>query len=148
MFVNTNNSNRPEDKDQKYNQVISQIKNDGVCPFCSDQLTKYHTNPINQEGLYWLATDNMYPYKGAKHHILFIHKEHVSSINDLTSQAWAELHTLINQEIDKRAIPGGTFFMRFGDTSYTGATVTHLHCHVVSRDLDSNPNEPILARIG
>ncbi len=146
MFVNTNNSKRPDS--QAYRQVINQIKDDGVCPFCPDQLKKYHKNPILEEGAYWVVTSNMYPYKGAKHHLLLIHKEHVSSIEDLSAKAWTELHTLINKEIKKLRIPGGTFFMRFGDTQYTGATVTHLHCHIVSRDLDINPDEPLLARIG
>ena len=32
----------------------------------------------------------------------------------------------------KFKIPGASFIMRFGDHNYTGATITHLHAHIVS----------------
>ena len=33
---------------------------------------------------------------------------------------------------DKFKIAGGGFFMRFGDHQYTGATIAHLHAHIIS----------------
>jgi len=73
-FVNIDNTKRPEGAG-KYGNVISQIQKDGVCPFCPEQLKNYHKNPIIEETESWLVTNNMYPYKNAKHHILFIHKK-------------------------------------------------------------------------
>lgn len=145
-FVNTDNTkNRP---DGVYGSVISQIQKDGVCPFCTEQLLKYHKNPILKETKYWVATANMYPYKGAKHHILLIHREHITNPSEMSAEAWAELQTIANDMTRESSIPGGTLFMRFGDTKYTGASVTHLHAHIVSSDPTNPDYTPLLARVG
>lgn len=97
----------------------------------------------------------MYPYHPVQHHLLFIHKIHVVDIRELSDTAWKELLALISQEADKRKIAGGTFAIRFGDTHFTGASVAHLHAHLVQ----SNPehedyakekkiNAGVLMRIG
>jgi len=143
-FVNLKNSKR----DRKYSRAIKSIVNDGVCPFCPDNIKKYHKNPIIEENNSWIATDNMYPYEGTKFHILLIHKKHISSIKEISSDAWSELHNLTNSVIKKRKIKGGTFFIRFGDTKFTGATVTHLHAHIVSANTKKKDCSPILTRIG
>ena len=145
-FVDTNNSGRGDDKE--YEMVIDKISKDGVCPFCEENLSKYHKNPILADGKFWILTDNMYPYKGAKHHILLIHKKHTDSIVNLSKDAWDELFELTGSEIKKREIGGGTFFLRFGGTSYTGASVSHLHANLVSPDIEDKSRGPIIARIG
>lgn len=80
----------------------------------------------------------MYPYKPSKHHRLIIHKGHISHIGELSAGAWAELLTILKEEAERLGITGGTVIMRFGDTKYTGASVTHLHAHLVQSD----PNDP------
>ena len=142
-FVNVSNS-RPG----TYEEVIRQIEKDKVCPFCPDQLKKYHKNPILAETPRWIVTTNMYPYKGAKTHALFIHKEHIVGLQELSADAWKEFHELIAQFISERKIPGGTALMRFGDTKYTGASVNHLHAHLISSDPDQKDYAPVLARVG
>jgi len=144
-FVNINNSFRGGD--DEYKRVVDKIEKDGVCPFCPGHLV-YHKNSILAEGDFWLVTDNSFPYKGAKHHILFIHKEHIENIKDLSNDAWSELFDMVKSETKKRGIEGGTFFIRFGNTSYTGATVSHLHANIVSPDADNPNREPIIARVG
>lgn len=146
QFVNTNNTQqRP---DEKYASVIANIKKDGVCPFCPDQLAKYHKNPIIDETKNWLVTNNMYPYKNTKHHILLIHKEHIESIKEINNEAWKELHEIFIRAIERSKILGGTMFIRFGDTKFTGASVSHLHAHLVSSDPDKPEYTPLLTRIG
>jgi ATP adenylyltransferase len=144
-FVNhANTAHRP---DGTYGNVINQIQKDGVCPFCPEQLLKYHKNPILKENEAWLVTENMYPYKGAKHHFLFIHKAHVSHMKELSPEALVELHELTNWIFNEYDVKGGTFMMRFGDSAYTGATVTHLHAHIIIADPIPG-REPVLARVG
>lgn len=147
LFVNQKNAKRGG-RNPAYANVINRIKGDGVCPFCPEHLLKYHKKPILAEGTHWLLTENMYPYKNAKHHLLAIHKKHVEHIKDLKPEAWAELVSSIQNEISKRKIKGGTFYMRFGNTDYTGATVTHLHANVITPDVDNPDRKPILARVG
>lgn len=146
QFVNPNNTqDRP---DGKYGSVIADIQKDGVCPFCPDQLKKYHKNPIIEETSHWLVTNNMYPYKNTKHHVLLIHKEHIQSIQELSAEAWQELQQILLNTNNRLKIPGGTMFMRFGDTRFTGASVAHLHAQLVSSDPDNPEYAPVLTRIG
>ncbi len=130
-YVNENNSQaRP---DGIYANVIREIAKEGVCPFCTDHLQKFHKKPL-AERAYWWVTDNMYPYKPSKHHRLLIHKTHISHMNELSPEAWTELLEIFKEETTGRNITGGTFIMRFGDTKFTGASVSHLHAHIVQSD--------------
>ena len=145
-FVNLENTaHRPTGT---YGDVIEQIKKDDVCPFCPESLAKYHKNPILKEGKFWLSTNNFYPYEGAKYHELLIHKAHITTFGEISKEAWDELNDLITSFTAEKKIPGGTFFMRFGDTRYTGASVSHLHANFVSPDGEDKDRKPITARIG
>ncbi len=146
-LVNPSNTYRPGG-DDTYKKVIEQIQNDKVCPFCPDQLEKYHKNPIIKKSEYWTLTTNMYPYKNAKFHFLLILKSHKNNTRELSKEEWAELHTHTNWLVDEYKLYGGTLMMRCGDTSHTGASVTHLHAHFVSPDFDNPEREPIMARLG
>jgi diadenosine tetraphosphate (Ap4A) HIT family hydrolase len=145
-FVNSDNTtHRPSGA---YGKVIDEIKKAGVCPFCPENLSKYHKNPVLKEGKYWVLTKNFYPYEGAKHHILIIHKKHIETFEEIIPEAWEEIRSLIGSFLKNEKIIGGTFVMRFGDTAHTGASVSHLHANLVSPDVEDKNRKPILARIG
>lgn len=144
-FVNLQNA-RPGG----YDKVIADIEQQKVCPFCPDQLANFHKNPIERRG-HWILTDNMYPYKPTKVHKLIIHAEHIKHIADISAEAWQELQEIMKEVHAKNPLPGGTFILRFGETRFTGASVTHLHANLAQ----SNPEDPsydpqrgLLTRIG
>ncbi len=110
---------------------MKKILKAGICPFCPTYLEKYHDNPIEKKGKFWVVTKNDYPYEGSRYHYLFISKKHVEHIEELESKAFAELVNLIKWLTKKHKIVGGGFFMRFGDYKHTGASVTHLHAHLI-----------------
>lgn len=112
--------------------VMEQIKKDNVCPFCEVHFLKYHTRPIIKKGKHWILTENFAPYDGARHHLLAVSRKHVQSFVELSAPARAEMFALFAAESKKRDIKGGTVFMRFGDTDYTGGSVQHLHAQLVS----------------
>ncbi len=146
-FVNPKNA-RPG---QHYENVIKEIAEHKVCPFCPEHIAKYHKNPILIEGKFWLVTDNMYPYQPTKNHVIFIHKTHIEKIDELGKEAWRELYEHLTKIIADRKIEGGSFLLRFGDTEYTGASVTHLHAHLVQsnpEDSEYNKKTGLTARIG
>ena len=146
-FVDHDNTKQRADSGA-YGKVIEKIRKDGVCPFCPEHFAVYHKNPTLMDGTHWLLTKNMYPYEGAKHHVLVLHKKHIESFAEVTPEAWTELRTLIAAFLKQENIPGGTFFMRFGETAYTGASVRHLHANLVSPDGENKDRKPIIARIG
>ena len=128
--------------------VMKRIMRDGVCPFCEENFLKYHTKPIIKKGKYWTLTENFEPYPGAKHHLLIVSRTHLTDFAKLTPAARAEMFALFAAECKKRAIAGGTVFMRFGDTDFTGGTVEHLHAQLVSGGQRDAGGAPIETRIG
>jgi len=81
---------------------------------------------------FWFFTENMEPYKGTKHHFILVYKtEHITTPHDLPAEAQLDFFSLINWAVKEYDFPGGAFFMRFGDTRYTGSSVSHLHAHLL-----------------
>lgn len=146
-FVNQQNA-RPGDH---YERVIKEIAEHKVCPFCKEHLSKYHKNPILIEGKYWLATNNMYPYKNTINHVIFINKEHIEHMEEISGDSWVELQEQVKKISDERNIVGGTFLIRFGNTNYTGASVSHLHAHLIQSNPESENYDKkmgLTARVG
>lgn len=131
-FINMSTVRR---EDQK--QVMEEIKSQGHCPFCRDNLEKYHKNPILKEGKYWILTDNQWPYEKVKQQLLAIYKTHVEHIKDIAPEAGAELMEFFAEAAKEKEIEGGGLAMRFGsspDGNY-GSSVLHIHAHLIEPDL-------------
>lgn len=143
-FVNDQNTGRP---DKTYQNVIQSIAKDGVCPFCPENIASYHKKPTVLDGKYWLLSDSMYPYKNSAEHMLVVHKKHVENIQDISKNAWQELKEIIDTITKKRNMSGATLLFRFGETSRTGASVSHLHAQIVS-GTGKKDAEPIITRVG
>ncbi len=144
-FVNPNNSKRGD-----YAKVIDDIAKEKICPFCAEHIHRIHPNPI-VEKTYWLVTDNAYPYKPVKQHILLVYRAHIEHVSELSKEAWSELQDIIVELSVARGILGGALMMRFGETKYTGASVTHLHAQLVQGDPESpeyDPTKGVMCRIG
>lgn len=138
MGEKNKNINLQNARRKKQREVMEQIKNDGVCPFCVEHLEKYHTEPILEKREGWIVTNNAYPYEGSSTHLLFIHQKHITHASEITKEEWGELHALVEKYVKKFELAGATLLMRFGNTNCTGGTVEHLHAQVVSSDPDSD----------
>jgi diadenosine tetraphosphate (Ap4A) HIT family hydrolase len=124
-------------KSGEYSKVINTIASEAKCPFCPDNF-KYHKNPIlKKEGL-WFITQNSWPYQNSKYHFVIIGDSHKERFAELTAEDWESIRVLINWAIRRYKIPGGGIAMRFGETTYTGATVVHLHAHLIVPEIDSS----------
>lgn len=125
-------------EDQK--AVMDEIAKQAHCPFCPENLAKYHKNPILKTGKYWVLTDNQWPYEKIKHQLLAIYRTHIEHIKDMDPAAGAELIELFKEEAVKRDIPGGGIAIRFGSNPQHGSygnSVLHLHAHMIEPDLDA-----------
>jgi len=146
-FVNRSHAERPAAENQVYQKVIDAISEDGVCPFCPENLLTYHECPIDQESKYWVVTNNMYPYKGTREHALVIHKAHIETVEEISPEGWVDFLDVIKGATKRLRLEGASLLMRYGSTDYTGASVAHLHAQIVSGS--GNPkDEPLLARLG
>lgn len=117
-------------KGSKYGATLKEIKSAKVCPFCPKTF-KWHTKPILRRTKNWLITENFNPYKNARYHFLIIGKSHKEGFRKLTQSDWRQISGLVRWAIEKYKLKGGGLVMRFGDSNYTGATVTHLHLHLI-----------------
>lgn len=129
-------------------QVMEENEAAGECPFCWENLHKYHLEPIWKQGEHWLVTANHWPYNHTKHHYLFIYRDHIENPEGMSAAGAHELITLTNQLIKEFAIPGGGLFMRFGDTRYSAGSVKHLHAQLVVPDILAPDFEPVRVKIG
>ncbi|MDD4931540.1 MAG: dihydrofolate reductase [Candidatus Colwellbacteria bacterium] len=119
------------------------------CPFCMENLRKEHSKPFLMETEHWILTENQWPYKTAKKHFLGILKTHIENISDMPEGAGEEIFQIMRRITSVYGVEGGALAMRFGGMSMTGATVSHLHFHVIEpHSTEDDGYEPVRFRIG
>ena len=141
-YVNLDNA-RLEDQ----HQVMKGIVADGVCPFDEAYLANYHKQPILQQGKYWMLTLNQWPYEYTRVHLLAIARQHVETIAELEAGAAEELFDHVKWAIQEYQIDFGGLAMRFGDVRHNGASVNHLHAHIIVPDKDKPADAKVKFKI-
>lgn len=142
-FVDMDNARYDDQK-----EIMEEIIRAQHCPFCLENIRNYHKQPILKEGRYWLITQNQWPYKHTKVHLLAIYKEHATNLAELDSKSGNELLDLLKWAELEYKIPGGGWAMRFGDTNYSAGTVNHLHVQFIQPDLEDPQYEPVRIKLG
>ncbi|OHB24747.1 MAG: hypothetical protein A2542_02725 [Parcubacteria group bacterium RIFOXYD2_FULL_52_8] len=123
-------------KSKEYKKVIVNIQGKDHCPFCRANFS-YHKKKILHEVRGWIATHNSWPYSDTKHHFIILNLDkHIEDISDLDGEDIITVQALAAWLVKKYKIKGGALLARFGETRYTGATVTHLHFHLIQPELD------------
>lgn len=106
----------------------------GICVFCPEHL---HTDP-NQKVLHrrsgWTVVPNRYPYAGAGLHLLLIPDDHVCDLGDLDVDDGPGLISAVRWAKSTYGYAGAALATRIGDLEHTGATIEHLHLHLVVGD--------------
>lgn len=142
-FVDLDNARQDGQRD-----VMEDIIAADHCPFCAENLQKYHKQPILRETEYWLLTPNQWPYDHTKVHLLAIYKTHAERLSELAPEAGKDLLELMQWAEKEYDVPGGGWAMRFGDTDYSAGTVLHIHAQFLVPDLSSPGYEPVRIKIG
>ena len=134
-------------KRNEYVRILNDIMAAGFCPFCEKHLFKHHRRPITYKGRYWIVTENSWPYSGSRHHFLFVTRAHIESIENLSTPAWTELQRLYRTLMKDKKMKGATLMIRSGDTKITGASVRHLHAHIIAGTPRTKRAKPIRALV-
>jgi len=142
-FVDLDNSRVDEQR-----QVMATIIKNAECPFCSENLKKYHTKPIIKETTHWLLTENAWPYEHTRLHLLAILRTHAETLQELPNGAGEDLMQLMAWAEQEYQVPGGGIAIRFGDTNYSAGTVKHLHAQFIYPDIDTPDFQPVRIKIG
>jgi diadenosine tetraphosphate (Ap4A) HIT family hydrolase len=130
-----------------YKKVMKEIVAAKVCPFCPEHF-KWHTKPILRREKGWLITESFNPYPNTAYHLLIIGEKHRERFEELKPRDWETIVHLVKWAINKFSISGGGLTMRFGDSTYTGATVTHLHLHLLVPKLKNGKAKVVSFPIG
>lgn len=128
--------------------VMADIQAKGHCPFCPENLDLYHKQPIIREKEHWKITPIQWPYRHTKHHFLAISAYHAENIADLREGSFNELQEHLQWLEFTYKISTGGLAMRFGDVTQNGASVKHLHAHVIQPDPERGNDEKVRFKIG
>lgn len=134
-------------KSDKYRQDMQEIQTAKVCPLCPETM-QWHTKPILNSDNRWFVTENAHPYDNTARHLLIISREHRENLSEISPEDITALWGMVVWTINEFQIPGGALTMRFGDTTYTGATVKHLHMHLIVPDVENGIARPVYFPIG
>ncbi len=141
-YVNLDNARHDDQRN-----VMSTIVEDGVCPFDEEFLANYHKQPILRQGTFWTLTLNQWPYEYTRVHLLAIARQHVETIDELEAGAAEELFDHVKWAIQEYQIDFGGLAMRFGDVRHNGASVNHLHAHIIVPDKDKPADAKVKFKI-
>ncbi len=127
---------------------MEKIEEEGVCPFCAENLARFHDVETLKTGKYWLVTYNQYPRENTKLHLLIIYIPHAENLSQIDPEAGPELIEFLAWIEKEFNIEGGAFFLRFGDPAYSSASVIHLHIQFVVPDRTKPNFEPVRFKVG
>lgn len=145
-FVELGNARHDEQR-----ELMERIAASGECPFCAGSRWNKELRPVICSGEFWDVRENRWPYENARVHLLFILKTHAEDLRDLPAGAAEELLTLCTELETTYALVNGALCMRFGDTSKNGATVRHLHAHLIVAGITDRAHQdykPVRFRVG
>ncbi len=136
-------------------KVMNKILSEGHCPFCQENLKSYHEKPILKETTNWILTENQWPYKKTKKHLLVILKNHATTLNELPVGAGEEILELFKWAEKEFGMTGGAWgygsaiASRFGNPKFSGATVSHIHAQIIFPDVEAlEEDESVIFYIG
>lgn len=133
-FINMDNTRLDEQR-----AVMQEIAVNEECPFCPENLDKYHKAEILRKGAHWLLTHNQWPYEHTDLHLMAIATHHATNLSELRAGAFGELQDHFTWAEREFRIRAGAIAMRFGDIRETGATVNHLHAQLLVPAKDIKP---------
>jgi diadenosine tetraphosphate (Ap4A) HIT family hydrolase len=128
-----------------YKEVLIEANIKKECPLCT---LRWHTNPILKTIGAWFITETFQPYPNARLHFLIIGKRHKTGIEQLSPSDWKDISALQKWAVKKYHLKGGGIAMRFGDTAHTGATITHIHMHLIVPNLKKGRAIPVMFPFG
>ena len=131
--------------DQTYQ--MEDLEKRQACVFCEKDFKQEHREPIEIETKHWMVTKNDYPYTHTKLHLLYVPKKHANTLAELDPAALTELPVVLARIEKQFKLKSYAQFMRVGDFRYNGATVHHLHGHIVVGDSEHPDFDGVYAKL-
>lgn len=103
----------------------------GICLFCPDGLEQHAGAAGFLRTRHWTVLPNDFPYAGTSLHLLVVPRQHAADLLDLDADVQADFFDALAAVRDKHGLSYWGLGVRNGDCRYTGATIVHVHAHVV-----------------
>ena len=112
----------------------------GICLFCPEHLARHEQQRIVLATRHWTVTPNRFPYPGTSLHMLLIPDQHARDLLELSDEVRADFWVALAAVAEAYELRYYGLGVRNGDCRFTGATIEHVHAHVlVGPDDDSAP---------
>jgi ATP adenylyltransferase len=134
-------------RSKKQVENMQELEAEGKCFMCYETLKGYENNRIEFETDHWVITENSYPYKNTTLHMILIAKRHVRALSDLTKAERADLTEAAVQVEQRWKLDSYALCMRNGDMRYNGASVDHLHAHIIVGERDPKLFEKVRFKV-
>ena len=118
----------------------------GICLFCPQSLREHARQQITFQTRHWAVTPNAFPYAGTRLHLLVVPHQHASDMLDLDDEALADFWTALRMIRERFGLSHYGLGVRNGNCSFTGATIAHVHAHVLVGDPSLDPEVPVRMR--
>ena len=119
----------------------------GICLFCPDSLREHARQRVLFETAHWTVTPNEFPYAGTRLHLLIVPHQHVNDLLDLNEAALADFWAALRAVRERFGLDYYGLGARNGNCSFTGATIAHVHAHVLVGDPALDPEIPVRMRL-
>jgi len=116
---------------------MQQLESAGLCLFCPDGLRQFVGQQVLWETRYWSVVPNKFPYHGTGLHLLLVPHEHANDILDLEPASQHDFWNVLATVRGRFDLKHYGLGIRNGDCRFTGATVAHIHAHVLVGDTTS-----------
>jgi len=103
----------------------------GICLFCPEHLATHARQQILLSTEHWSVTPNAYPYQGSALHLLLVPHQHAGDLLELSDAARSDFWVALAATAREHGLRHYGLGVRNGDCRYTGATITHVHAHVL-----------------
>lgn len=117
----------------------------GICLFCPANLQNHDRQRILWQTDHWTITPNEFPYKGTAQHLLVVPHQHATDMLDLSPTAQQDFWTALGVVREQFSLDYYGLGVRNGDCRFTGATIAHVHAHVLVAE-PSMPEVPVRMR--
>lgn len=114
-------------RDQKQLDIMMEMEEEGKDPLDPEFIEQ----EILFETDFWYVSKNRFPYEEVQHHYIIISLYQVYNLADMSIEMWIDLKNIWARLIKEYNVLGGSLNYRFGDTLYSGASLTRLHCHLI-----------------
>jgi ATP adenylyltransferase len=118
----------------------------GICLFCPDGLAHHPPERILLRTRHWTALQNDFPYPGTRMHLLLVPHQHAADLTGLPAEAQQDFWQALAAVVRELQLTYYGLGVRNGDCRYTGASIEHVHAHVLVGDPDQDGADPVRMR--